>query len=221
MMTISSSEVVTGELPFVHEHSSVLIRFSSSLQATWIRNSLIHVLRSSSKADIRSIPSTFVYQNPTIQSLSEAVFDLATVSTCSTPPETAESKVAAMHALAAKYAEDFPLHNPREGHILPTQDTVVLTGSTGGLGVSLLVKLVQSPEVTKIYALNRKNGSTLLSRQQEALSRRGYDAAIACSPKVVLLETDLSESELGLSKETYQEVNYDVCPFLVVGTDFT
>ena len=49
-----------------------------SLQATWIRNTAIHALRSSSTVKVHDIPSTFVYNNPTITALAAYVNGILT-----------------------------------------------------------------------------------------------------------------------------------------------
>ena len=86
-------------------------------------------------------------------------------------------------------------------------DVVVLTGSTGGLGSTLLAQMVENPSVSRVYALNRKGaGKTLKQRQVEALVDRGYDATLASDPKVVLIETDSSHGGLGVPAAQLEEV---------------
>lgn len=111
-----------------------------------------------------------------------------------------------MRYLVTKYSAGFPKHIAQEGVRIPSQETVLVTGTTGGLGTSLLARLVQSTDVAKIYAVNRKSDTSLIERQKLVLQQRGYDADIVNSPKVVLLEANLSETELGFPKTLYQEV---------------
>lgn len=111
-----------------------------------------------------------------------------------------------MQELVTKYSANFPKHIPLEDATLPQQDTVLLTGSTGGLGASILARLVQSPDVARVYALNRTNDTALTERQKSVFQGRGYDPALIDSPKVVLLEADLAEPRLSLSEQVFQEV---------------
>lgn len=110
-----------------------------------------------------------------------------------------------MLEMVKKYSVDLSRHT---GTIKrPEQEVVLVTGTTGGLGSSLLVTLTQSPNVTRVYALNRKASTPLHERQKAILDERGYDAqSILSSPKVVLLESDMEQDRLGLSAELYHTV---------------
>jgi hypothetical protein len=76
----------------------------------------------------------------------------------------------------------------------------MITGTTGALGAALLAEIVASDDVDRVFAVNRKSssGALIAERQATALKRQGLDPAIAYSPKVVLLEADVSVSNLGL-----------------------
>ena len=110
--------------------------------------------------------------------------------------------------MLTKYGQDFPLPSSRR-HRRPAGDTILVTGTTGGLGCALLSQLYEAPEVQKIYAFNRKdNRRSLGERQRDALLDRGYRAgAILRSSKVVLLEVDLLRPNFGLSQDLYDEVS--------------
>ena len=88
----------------------------------------------------------------------------------------------------------------------PPADTVILTGSTGSLGIELLASLVESSQVARIYALNRKSSIPLEHRHQTILSERGLDSSVINSEKVRLLEIDLEADYFGLSSGLYEEV---------------
>lgn len=116
-----------------------------------------------------------------------------------------EHHVVEMHALVDKYGQDFPRHTPRTA--APSQETVLVTGTTGGLGTALLAALVDNPTVQRVYALNRRRDVPLAERQRGVLVERGYDAdRILGSDKVVLIETSLEEERLGLQPAVYDEV---------------
>lgn len=178
-----------------------------SLQATWIRNSILHALRATSNSSTREIPINFVYNNPTVSRLASFVYAVTNSGYSRTGDRSAA--VQAMQDMLNKYTHRFSLHAPAdEREDFPTGDVALLTGSTGSLGSALLTQLVAKPEVTKIYALNRKGSTTLRERQGDVLSDRGYDAdEIIGSSKVVLLEADLTQSTFGLLDTTYKEVS--------------
>lgn len=183
----------------------------SSLQATWIRNSVLHALRNSaSDVNVRQLPANFVYHHPSISRLASYIHSVASTGdvTGDALPE-ANDPVQAMLRLAERYSQDFPTHKPSSS-TSPSNalDVVLVTGTTGGLGASLLSTLVRSEQVAKVYALNRKprNGKSLVDRQKDVLVERGIDTGLLNSPKVVLLEADLVDDYLGLSKELHDEV---------------
>lgn len=174
-----------------------------SLQATFIRNTIVNALKSSD-IDASSIPANFVYGSPSIAQLATAVNEVINPSATSAADKLA-AKLAEIEALVTKYTTDFPVHTPTAA--APTSEVIVLTGSTGGLGTTLLAQLVERPSVSKIYAINRKSsGKSLKERQVAALVDRGYPAEVVDSEKVVLLEGDTSAPGLGLSVEQYNEI---------------
>lgn len=93
-----------------------------------------------------------------------------------------------MLAMVENHRGNWPKHTRTTSR--PAKDTVLVTGTTGSLGAGLLAKLVQSPEVEHIYALNRfsENGTGLLERQKERLKDWGFDPKIVDSSKVTFIE---------------------------------
>lgn len=118
-----------------------------------------------------------------------------------------------------KYTQSFPTFSPeRCGRQIEDRDpdraaTVLLSGSTGALGANVLAELVASPVVRKAYAVTRPGQGDVYERHAEALRREGYDAtSILDSPKVHLVEADLSAEGFGLEKKVYEEVCYSCMP---------
>ncbi|TFY82997.1 hypothetical protein EWM64_g1012 [Hericium alpestre] len=173
-----------------------------SLQATWIRNTIIRVLREATDADATKIPNSFIYEHPYISSLASF---LSSFVLGRKDVAKEGDKVAEMLAMVKKYTGDIPRHVPSMPY--PYRDTVLLTGSTGGLGVHILAHLVADPAVMRIYAFNRKSSSkSLYDRQVEALRSRGLDEALVLSSKVVLVETDISRAKLDVSADLWNEL---------------
>ena len=174
-----------------------------SLEATWIRNSLVHALRETTDIDTRTIPGNFVYQNPTIESLATFISGLA----CSKDEKGSaqEQAIAFMLGMVKTYTRDLPQHVPSRS--APTEEVILVSGTTGSLGSSLLDQLIKMPSVRKVYAFNRKSRTPLADRQKEGLEERGYDAdSILGSEKLTLVETTMEDEKLGLPDELYEEV---------------
>lgn len=117
-------------------------------------------------------------------------------------------KLAEVYTTLQKYTAEFPKHIPSTSVTTSSKYVVLLTGSTGGLGSSILAQLVASPQISQIYLLNRKsrNGAPLVDRQRLALKDRGYDSTILDHENIILLEGDTTQHNLGISEEIYDQV---------------
>jgi hypothetical protein len=148
---------------------------------------------------VPDLPSSFVYDHPTIESLAKYATGAATTET----KLAIASKADDLEGLVLRYTAAFPTHTPT----LPAldKDVVLVTGTTGSLGSAVLAELVTSEAVRHVYAFNRRSSrQSILERQQEALALRGYDQAIATSPKVTLVEGKLTAAGLGLKNIALQ-----------------
>ena len=175
-----------------------------SLQAIWIRNTILHALGTT--ANTRKLGNTFVYSHPTISSLAEYVSTFAT-SAQSNSVRARDLAVQEMEGLVEKYSSDFPPHHATFFDLPSDEgDCVILTGTTGFLGTSLLIELVMSKKVKQIYALNRKDETPSRDRQGQSLHKRHADPSILESPKVIWQDVDLQEATLGLSEEILADV---------------
>ncbi|TCD70281.1 putative NRPS-like protein biosynthetic cluster [Steccherinum ochraceum] len=185
-----------------------------SLQATWIRNSILHALREHTKVDTRSIPTSFVYMYPSIESLARYIASLTNpeghANGAANGHDSAAAIISAMRAMVQTYRTSWPKHT---GTLeTPPKDTILVTGTTGSLGAGLLATLVADPKVEHIYALNRfsEDGSGLVERQKARLRDWGFDPSIADSEKVTLIEAHMSNERLGMSKEMYERVRKSI-----------
>jgi hypothetical protein len=122
-----------------------------------------------------------------------------------------------MLALVEKYTADIPPFYPSSGTAPAVSESpgavVVLTGTTGALGSSLLADLLSSSAVSKVFALNRDSptGHTLMARQTQSFIDRGLDTSLLDSDKLILLTCDLSARDLGLDRVVLYEVRYSSC----------
>jgi hypothetical protein len=154
-----------------------------------------------------TLPFDLAYAYPTIASLAKFVTQIG--SSSDDTGDAKERKATEMLELVDKYLHDLPAHhgaNPYDpsagGYV------VILTGTTGGLGSSVLAGLCASPRVRKVYALNRRSSKvrSLKERQREALASRGLDEHVVDSEKVILLEGDLTLPDFGLEEAVFREV---------------
>ncbi|KAI0309336.1 male sterility protein-domain-containing protein [Amylostereum chailletii] len=193
-----------------------------SLQATWIRNTLMHALRTSTTANLHDVPHNFVYAHPTVNSLGEYVYSVASQQhSHANDEETLRLKVRAMHDMVSKYSAGIGALGSQalaaNGHAPYSADgeVVLLTGSTGRLGCHLLSLLVADPAIEHVFALNREasqNLDSLKSRQEAALKMWGLDsrAVMENEGKVTLLAGDLAKEGFGLDVKMYDQLSKSV-----------
>lgn len=178
-----------------------------SLKATRIHNNIVSALNASGASDtaINKLPTDIVYQYPTVLTL--AAFVSATALSGSGAVESTESKAAELEAMLAKYTTSFSSHaatdaTPGDGMVF------LITGTTGFLGTDLLAQLLSMPGVHKIFAHNRRgeSGVSLALRHKAAFVEHGLDPALLDTKNVVLLEGDLSQADLGIPSDVYEEL---------------
>ncbi|KXN82193.1 Polyketide synthase HetM [Leucoagaricus sp. SymC.cos] len=180
-----------------------------SLQATWIKNSLLRAVRSSkNKANVHCIPLNFVYAHPSIQQLGDYFWMVLTGTASMNEQSRAaqiETRCLQMQSLVTKNTVEIPTPAWTASPASVDPEIVLLTGSTGRLGCHILKQLMERPDVLKVYALNRPSvtGQTREQRQQEACSRWGIDLQ-SNFEKVVFLDYDTSKERLGLTDGDYR-----------------
>ncbi|KAG7091816.1 putative NRPS-like protein biosynthetic cluster [Marasmius oreades] len=179
-----------------------------SLQATWIRNSVLRALKDAAGLDSRLITNNFVYEHPTINRLSMFVFSLA-VGGMAPAPLDDEAKKLVMHELLERYSRDFPASRPgNAARVHGSEKVVLLTGSTGSLGSYVLHSLIKDPAVKHVYVLNRSHKEQdTVARLRKSFEQRGLDASELVDDKVTVLEADLSdEKALGLEDTEFRTI---------------
>ncbi|KAJ7046114.1 hypothetical protein C8F04DRAFT_1322704 [Mycena alexandri] len=187
------------------DHVDIFQHGCDSLQATWIRNALLRALRKSARLDTRQDTRNFVYDHPTIHGLARHIFALASGQLAANG--SVDTETSAMHSMVAKHIHDFPRHAGDQQVPPITARVVLLTGTTGELGCYLLQNLLADDRVVRVYALNRPTRHRVLrDRQASALVDRGLEADLLDSPKLSLLESDLTRSYFGLSAAVYEEM---------------
>jgi hypothetical protein len=150
-----------------------------------------------------------VYEHPSILALATFACQFA-LSIAQDGHRKSANRVEEMLTMVKAYSQDFPKHRPSVA--TPGKDVVMVTGTTGGFGSVLLAELVACNDVTRVFAVNRKDpsGTMLSDRQEAALERQGLNRAIATSPKVTLVEADLRRCDLGLPSDVLESVCYKI-----------
>ncbi|KAI0673239.1 acetyl-CoA synthetase-like protein [Trametes maxima] len=197
----------------VKDEDDIFQQGCDSLQATWIRNTIIHALRVASNVSVHDIPSTFVYAHPTISALSRFLVERISGKAVDADAERAAA-IERMRALLDKYSKGLEAHFPSKTLVNGSAngihaETVLVTGTTGRLGSHLLAQLLARSDVVKVYALNRESSGSveaLAARQKSAFVQWGLDETLLATGKVSFYAVDLAKPNLGLTRETYDQI---------------
>ena len=117
--------------------------------------------------------------------------------------------------LQGNILRDLATRDGNEGHV------ILITGSTGGLGSYLLASLLNRKDVIRIYALNRRSKTTTTEqRQRSGFEDRGMDISLLASQRLVYVDGDTSQEQLGLDRSLYEEVKPSSWYILVPVADY-
>ena len=116
--------------------------------------------------------------------------------------------------MVEKYSKDFEDHIPSSEP--PKGDVVIITGTSGSIGSSILVGYLRCPNVKRVYALNRPSADPVKA-QKAALQKRGFDPSLVDIPKLTLLSADLTEGDLGVGESLLEELRTTVTHIIHVG----
>ncbi|KAF8995049.1 hypothetical protein BDQ17DRAFT_1430659 [Cyathus striatus] len=195
-------------IPVKDETSNIFDYGCDSVLATRIRNSIVNAFRHTGLEKLVGfLPQNLLYQQPTFSSLANFVSAVAHSdgSSENLPSASVEQRKQYLEDLRRRLLSQISARYNGASK-KSSEDVILVTGTTGGLGSHLLAALASSEEVSRVYALNRLSKTSLLLRQQAALARQGLDPGVATSSKVVLLESGLSKDALGLDKDVLEEI---------------
>ncbi|KAJ5550638.1 hypothetical protein N7535_001416 [Penicillium sp. DV-2018c] len=146
-----------------------------------------------------AIDAQTVYVNPTVHRLSRVVMSILNGEVQADIPRAEK-----IQTLVEKYTSDLPAREDKPQSGLRSSSTVILTGSTGSLGIYLLHNLLSSKAITKVYCLNR---SPAESRQRKSFEEKGLEVdAKVWTEKVEFLQVSFGEPRFGLSESKYKEL---------------
>ncbi|KAJ8690362.1 hypothetical protein PTI98_011791 [Pleurotus ostreatus] len=193
---------------------------SDSLQATWIRNTLLRAIRDSTTLSTNGVAENIVYQHPTVNKLSSFAVRLASrgIVVAST---SEDGKLAAenMQEMVDRFSRNFSRGIPN-GNCQVSDgdgDVYLITGTTGTLGTALLADLLRNPKIRRIYALNRYSRTTSLqARQEEAFKNLGLPLHLLDqSHRLTLVETDLADDNSGLTSTLVEQFRVSVTHIII------
>lgn len=161
------------------------------------------------------LETSSVYDFPTAASLGKFISDSVTGNTAD--PESSDNRAKHLLALVERYTTCFPEHVGSFPDL--EKETVLVTGTTGSLGINVLKTLVSLDSVEKVYAFNRKDslGGKPVERHLSSTQLQGIDDAWLVSPKIVYLEGDITLINLGLPGDVIQELRSTLTSLLHLG----
>ncbi|KAE9406881.1 acetyl-CoA synthetase-like protein [Gymnopus androsaceus JB14] len=202
------SDILSTEAPAIT--ADLFENGFDSLSATILRLRLVGAFRKSGIASLAStITQGIVYSYPTITMLADVLEKVVT-----NPGEgtiASKSHEESIEEMISKYSQGLDTPLPHPIPVDPTQQYVLLTGSTGNLGAQLLETLLLDDSVARVYTLNRP--STKTSMHERHLARfqdKALDVSLLLSPKLVFLSGETSREDLGLPEDTLKELRLNL-----------
>ncbi|KAA1471368.1 acetyl-CoA synthetase-like protein [Dentipellis sp. KUC8613] len=178
-----------------------------SLLAMRVRAAVTHALRRA--GNNTDVPRNVVFNNPTVSELMD--YARGQVSSRPSSSQSNFDVEQQIEDIIEEHLADLPVHNPVPGVERLVGDVYVVTGTTGSLGSVFVSRLLEKPEVSKVYMLNRRHkGESLRKRQIRAFEDKGLDIdALELAletDRAQLLQVDLTRKDLGLNHRTYDQL---------------
>ncbi|KAF8995095.1 hypothetical protein BDQ17DRAFT_1311142 [Cyathus striatus] len=210
--------IIHDSLLLVSDDDDIFCHGCNSLKAMRIENQIRSVLLHSDELNIKAkhLPRWFIYNYPTLRQLSLFLFSLVSNSMADNTSKP-ESPKAILDALLEDL-DNLPVLGDTASR-RPGKGSVIVTGTTGDLGASVLQELVRSKNVNRIYALNRRApDASIFERHVEAFTARDLDSSILQSRKVILVEADFLVDGFGIENSMLEQA----CRIIrIIRTDVT
>ncbi|KAE9398018.1 acetyl-CoA synthetase-like protein [Gymnopus androsaceus JB14] len=146
---------------------------------------------------------------PTIGTLADVLAKLVDGSTSAL--NVSKTHEESMEEMISKYSQGLDASLPDPIQVDPTQQYVLLTGSTGNLGAQLLESLLLNDSVARVYTLNRPSTkATMYERHRARFQDKALDVSLLSSPKLVYLAGETSYEDLGLPEGTLNELRQNL-----------
>ena len=184
------------------------VDYSCSLSATFFRNRVIGMLRSSEDPHLidvaKRISQNFIFEHPTLNELAVVLAEAVGSSSSGDQLESTTAVLAQdIEALVAKYATK-PTHHVVADK-MSDQIVVLLTGSTGNIGSHILSYLLADDRISRVYTLNRPS-SDPDERLRSAFRERLLPTELLEQPKLKSLVGDITKGFFGLDPSIWNEV---------------
>ncbi|KAE9382787.1 NAD(P)-binding protein, partial [Gymnopus androsaceus JB14] len=202
------SDILSMEAPGITE--DLFEHGFDSLSATILRLRLVGALRKSNFAALAAtITQGIVYSYPTIGMLVDVLAQLVHGSTGAL--NVSKTHEESMEEMISKYSQGLDASLPDPIQVDPTQQYVLLTGSTGNLGAQLLQSLLLNDSVARVYTLNRPSTkATMYERHRARFQDKALDISLLSSPKLVYLSGETSHEDLSLPEDTLKELRQNL-----------
>jgi thioester reductase-like protein len=136
-----------------------------------------------------------VYNNPSVDSLARYVVH----GEVADGAEHGASHKYEIESLLKEYESKIQF-SPKPEHSNATEQVVILTGSTGSLGVHLLEALLVNPSISHVYCLNRRKNARDIHKTKA--SETGFPLRQHMA-RVTFLHAILHEPNFGIDQKTY------------------
>ncbi|KAE9406882.1 putative aminoadipate reductase [Gymnopus androsaceus JB14] len=205
------SDILSAEAPAIT--ADLFENGFDSLSATILRLRLVGAFRKSGIASLAStITQGIVYNYPTIEMLADVLEKVvANPSEGAIALNASKSHEESIEEMISKYSQGLDAPLPHPVPVDPTQQYVLLTGSTGNLGAQLLESLLLNDSVSRVYTLNRPSSKTSMHERHLArFQDKALDVSLLSSPKLVFLAGETSRDDLGLPEDTLKELRQNL-----------
>ncbi|TFK81602.1 acetyl-CoA synthetase-like protein [Polyporus arcularius HHB13444] len=189
----------------VPEHVDLFRNGCDSLQATWIRNTILRALREHSVGAAGRLPIHVVFQAPSVMALMKAVLQALNPDIVQESPITDVISPEQLIHAAERLSTDLPARPSELTHRKLTKDVVLITGTTGGFGCDVLEHLLRDDEIELLYAFNRP-GTDGMEKQRARFAERGLDVELLKMPKFRLVQARLDVPDFGLDIALLDEI---------------
>ncbi|KAF8154567.1 hypothetical protein B0H34DRAFT_661311 [Crassisporium funariophilum] len=180
-----------------------------SLSATILRRRITGALRSKeTQKAAQLVAQNTIYTYPSIAKLSKFLVQIVKDPSAFVETTNRTEEIEHMISTYSAGLNEPLLRAGLNNGSSPNVAVVLITGSTGNLGSQVLETILRDPLVKRIYSFNRpsKGSQTIAQRHIERFLDKGFDIELLSSNKLVFVEGDMSKGDLGLVKETYDEL---------------
>lgn len=169
---------------------------------------------------MRKLPPTLVYDHPTVARLSIAL-ENAVNGLVGDSEYSIEEKRQQLILLVEKYTQNVVNSSTvgTSGSDTSTKKIVLLTGGTGSLGSNVLACLLESRNISKVYAISRtgSTGSSAKERHLEAFGREDISAALLETPKAQFSDGDTAVDRFGMQEDLFNRVREPYSDLKILG----